>query len=587
MWTPESTARRPLTLTLARTAGLTRGRLLATQRIAVRVTLVVIIAGRGGNGVGLLVTALVSCAGYDLLLGYLSLRRPLPMAVRVCLDAADVAVWSVVVGHPVDVPAILGMSLGYEAVMRRSRWAPAVPVILGVVTNTALRLAGQPLSAAPLLWPATAVVGAAVIVWYLHATLRTQVRLADADRAGAEGQAHLAGQHSVAMGADTIVDLITRTWPLLPQAARADGNLLARWRQQLAEDGARDATYLGTALLRWAKQRNDADPDLSHDVIFHLPPGEGTLLLSAHQATTMDQILHALAPRGQTCVSVVATRPLGQRQHLRIGDTIVVLPADPPAAAPLIDPGPVIIALSGLAALNQSWPTFEAVPWPATTLVAATAAPLAWWAHHAVSRRGPAGYPTVLVAVLILGAIDAVVATLLMRNPAANGLHRLPCLHVLYALGPLLVIYSDRLRRRWLAAATGAAALIVGTGVWLQPTPLAAVDLADLAWPAAFLLAALGIQRSLRHDTATLAATLARDRNTATDLAYQTGRRSVIDLVDHEAQRLAAARHSHRDTTDPDLATEIDHRLTEITHRLHTLRTTPKGRDRAPQPTGA
>lgn len=71
--------------------------------------------------------------------------------------------------------------------------------------------------------------------------------------------AHLAGQNDVAMGADSIIDLLSRTDPLLPPATAGEmigvitGRQLAAWKLSLATTTARHAAYLGLILAQWQR----------------------------------------------------------------------------------------------------------------------------------------------------------------------------------------------------------------------------------------------------------------------------------------------------------------------------------------------
>src|SRR5262249_43589355 len=230
-------------------------------------------------------------------------------------------------------------------------------------------------------------------------------------------------------------------------------------------------------------------------------------------------------------VSVPDPEPAGREQVLLVGGRRVVLPADPRPAAPPLDVGPVALVLGATSFLTQSLPRGDGVPLPVTLLLAAAAVGLAWWAHRRAERGGP-GRSGVLVAALVLGAADAVLATVTMRNPATDHLTRFPFLLFLIWFGPLLILYAPDLtdRARWLLV--GGAGATVATGfALLHVAAPAGPGLVALVWPASANLACLGLRDILARDEADAAAALERRHATAVEGAYRQGRRPGIRPV--------------------------------------------------------
>lgn len=135
----------------------TATRFFLNLRLASRVTVGVSAATTGRPE---LVAAALACAVYDVLF-YLALRRGLriPLTLRLVLDAADVAIWSVVAGPPLDAPALVAAPLAFEVgllreVARLPVPAPlVVPLVVGAAANAALLATGALPGSSPLIWP--------------------------------------------------------------------------------------------------------------------------------------------------------------------------------------------------------------------------------------------------------------------------------------------------------------------------------------------------------------------------------------------------------------------------------------------------
>jgi hypothetical protein len=177
------------------------------------------------------------------------------------------------------------------------------------------------------------------------------------------------------------------------------------------------------------------------------------------------------------------------------------------------------------------------------------------------------------VLALLLGAADAVLATVAMRNPSTDHMLRMPFLLFIVWFGPLLVVYardlSDRLR--WLVI--GGAAIVVATGAALLPTapPLTHVAVAAV-WPVSAILASLGLRETLDRDEGDVARDLERRHQSAVDRAYRRGRRLVIDLVAAAATDAWSAYLAVRTGLPEAADAEFERRLAEVDARLAALR---------------
>ncbi len=563
---------------LAATAGhevvVTSRRYFLWNRLAVRFVEGATLVALGRNTHGLGVAAAVACAVLDLALAALLLRTRVrvPMWLRLLLDSVDVAGWSLAVGHPVDLATLAATPLAVEAATLGWRGL-AVPAAVGAATTVALLAAGRPLEPMPLAWPLVALACGRLLAAYGERRLSRQVSLTLSGIEAAAGQAELAGQHSVAVGADTVVDLLTRTAPLIAAGGeRPPASPIGAWKQALAEAGARRATYLQVALARWQRLRNSLSPDLSSDVELRCLDGAGALLLSSSQASRLAGELDRLGLRGHVGVRALAAAPLGRRQVLLVGPRRLVLPADPGPSAPRLDPGPMAFLLGAVSFLGQSLPWSDGVPAVVTAPLVAAALALGWWSHGWTERRGDAAHAGILAAALALGGADALLATLTRGNPETDHFVRQPFLLFLMWAGPLAVLYWRDLTRLQRGLAVAASAAIVEAGFLLLPASVPVSSLlAATVWPIMAVVTSLGLRALLERDASAVAAALAQRHELAVREAYRRGRQLVVDLARDAAEETRAGYLAVRCRLPPSIAAEVERRLAEVARRLDAL----------------
>jgi hypothetical protein len=572
-----------------RAPNLLRNRYFLWWRLAVRFVEAASLVALARDAHGLGLAAAAACALYDVgLAGWLRRSGRTALWARLALDAVDVAVWSQAIGTTPDVAALIASPLALEAGFRYGWRGLVVPLAVGGLSAAVSLAAGQPPSLAPFVWPLVAVTLSALAIRYLRLRVDRQLRVADQEIEAAASRAELAGQNSVAAGADSIVDLLSRTTPLLSAGgAPLRPSRLAAWKLALAEASAGQASYLGVLLARWQRLRNSMSPDLAADVELRCAEGAGTLLLSPTQARDLDRILDGLALSGVESVDVPTPAPTGREQVLLVSGRRVALPPDPRPAAPSLDLGPLALLLAACASLTHSPPHSEAVPLQVTVPLAAAACMLALWAHELVDRRGAAAHSAVLAAALALGGADSVLSTLTMHNRYTDHLARFPFLLFLTWFVPLLVVYARDLspRARWLAA--GGAAAVVAAGFALMPEAVPVTHLAAAAvWPACVFLVSLGLRDVLEEDTSDLATALGRRHQAAVDRAYRLGRRLVVDLVTAATGDARAAYREVGSGLPAEVAREFERRLAEVDHRLCALADAgePAAADPEPRP---
>jgi hypothetical protein len=489
------------------------------------------------------------------------------------LDSIDVALWALALGGHADAAALIASPLAYEAGVAAGWRGLAVPAAVGTTANAAILLLGtggpQP---GPFLWPLAAWAMGIVSLGYLDRHLRHAVARSLRAIEGAAGEAELAGQAEVAFGADTVVDLLTRTIYVLGVMGGEDvPSRLASWRRALSDAGHGQATYLGVALTRWERVRNSRSPHLSLDVRLHVAEGAGALLLSATQAAHLEQALDGLD--GLAGGVAVRVEGGGRRPVVWIGDRAVPLPVGTPPEEPVLDLGPVAFVLAGMMTLSQSAPWLDDVPLAVTGSLAAAALGLAWWSHRRVERDGIAAHGLIVVAALALSAADSVLATVTMGGHVGNGWPRLPMLLPAQWLGPLLLVYARDLGWRGLAAAIGCEALILGVSFALLHRSLAVTQMLSMPIELGLgVLVAWGLRELLDGDAARVGHELGRRYDAAVVEAFRRGRRLVVSLAVETAEDARSYYARARARLASEVAREMEARLAEADRQLAKLR---------------
>lgn len=510
-----------------------------------------------------LVTVAAACAVADLFFVRL-VRRPFLrwLPLRLALDTLDAVLWANVLHGNTDLPVIVLSPLAAEAGLWMGLAGFVVPAIAGTVVL--FGAAGGPLV---YLWPAGSVAVGMLVSLCLRAQWRDRERAAALETEAGAAEAELSGQNSVAMGADSVVDLLARTDPLLRMHETAPPAFpLAHFKSRLAEKSSVGATYLQVALLRWQRAHNQSSPDLSADVEFRIRPGAGTLLLSPARAEHLDRALDQMRLSGEVSVATEGDGAPGKEQVILIGDRRLTLPADPaPGAYPFY---PVAVAFwwGAVVTLSQSAPAWEAVPLAATVPLAGVMVLTGWW----VNRRSAAGLAVspfwTLLAASGLGAVQAVLSSWLARPDSG----RLPFMFFLLWLAPMLGFYLRDLRIRQRALVLGCCIVgMVAGAVAMRVTFNWSEPLAVL-WPLAGVLAMSGLRSVLDGEVDDLRARLERRHAAEVRAGFGRGRELVIELT---ADAVAELRGRAATVTLPaPIAAEISRRLSEAADLLTVLR---------------
>lgn len=510
-----------------------------------------------------LVGVAAGCVVADLCLVRLVRRRFLRwLPLRLALDTLDAALWAWALHGSPDVTSVVVSPLAAEAGL----WLGAAGLFIPAVVGTVV-LIGTPASALVYLWPAASVGVGMLISLCLRTQWRARERTAALETEAGVAQAELSGQNSVAMGADSVIDLLARTDPLLRMHEPAPPAFpLSGFKARLAEVSSASATYLQVALLQWQRAHNRSSPDLSLVVEFRIRPGAGTMLLSAQRAGHLSRLLDEMQLSGKVTVDTAGPGVPGREQVVLIGGRPLTLPADPAPKAYPIYPAAVAFWWGALVTLSQSMPVWEAVPLAATIPIATAMLLTGWW----INRRSGAGHIVasfgILVAGVVLGGTQAVLTSWLARPDSG----RLPFLFFLLWLAPLLGFYLRDLRIAQRALVLGlclagmlggAAAMGVAFSRWW---PLAAL------WPLVGLLAMSGLRSVLDSEAADLRTSLEQRHATAVRDGFRRGRDLVIELTADALEELD--RRSAAVPLPAAQAAEISSRLREATDLLTGLR---------------
>ncbi|WP_433170354.1 hypothetical protein [Actinoallomurus sp. CA-150999] len=519
-----------------------------------------------------LVLAAAGCVVLDLRIGSFSSRsRPGRLAVRLLLDTADVALWAIALHGAADIAAAVATPLAFEVGLWYRRLFLLVPALVGTVTLVALHLAGYPLAPLVYLWPATWGAVGVLASYVLRARWRGEARSVRDAIEAAVGQAELSGQNSVAMGADSVVDLLVRTGPLISTyEPRPRPFPFSDWKAELAEACSRQATYLGVVLIRWQRLYNSRSPDLSADVELRVPPGAGTLLLSSAQAERLQWLLEELAPRGTVPVEVPAQGPVGAEQTVVVGTTRLVIPADRGPRPRPLQIAPFALGAGAVLTLIHSLPQWEATPLWVTVPLAVVLGVVCWLG---LTRPGtdPAATAARLVIIgLVLGATDAVLSTAFMRPDS----DRLPFTFFPQWFGPLFFAHAGDLSRRRRVLVLVGAVLAVGAGMLALPRGFSIIDmLIGLPWLISPTAMVLGLRRLMEADSAELRAEMERVHNGAVAEGFRRGRRLVIGLTSEAVQQVRDRYRAARASIPAEIRVEIERRLDEVGTLLSALGT--------------
>jgi hypothetical protein len=270
--------------------------------------------------------------------------------------------------------------------------------------------------------------------------------------------------------------------------------------------------------------------------------------------------------RGEVFLDAESPGPVGTAQVVLVNRQRVRLPADPARLAQVIHPAPLAFLWGAITVLFQSLPGWDSVPIGVTAFLAAVLSAAGWWAHSRLTRRGRISPQAILIAALLLGALQALVTSALARPDSG----RLPFLFFMPWVAPLLGFYLRDLPVIGRSLVLGGCALAsaLGSLAWPDLLMFSSVPLA-LLWPLAGAVSVSGLRSALDADIAELRHSFARRYSEAVDTAFKRGRDHVIEITSSAVTEI-----SWRFATTPlpvAEKAEVGRRLAEATDLLATL----------------
>lgn len=524
------------------------------------------------------IAAVGACAICDLAIaGALRKSHRFALLPRLAINALDGALWSQAdIG--LSSATMSGIPLAFEAGLRLGAAGLVVPAVNASVTSIVRLLRGRRPSALSFRYQAIDVALGAAIATYERNRRKVTRSRHQRELEARISAAHLAGQNSIASGADTVVDLLSRTMPLLSSPARSAGTgaMLADWKQSLAASTTEHATYLGIALAKWRRRHNDSHPDLAEDVNFEIRAGAGAILLTSHQAAWLESTLDQLVLRGMLIVTVSdidqARRP-NRPCRLAVGEHVIDVPPDPRPDLVPFDFAPLGFLAASLWFADTRVPgECDSALW-AVGPVIASGPPLAIWSHREVVRRGEAAHGRVLFAALGQALANAVASTGTMRNIRNHeGIQRFPFLLGIEMVAMMTPLYWRDLDANQRLGAIAAIAVILALGLVLFPERVQWSHFTvELLWAAAAFYSMSAVRPQLAADASWLRAELeVADQHVLTN-AFAEGRSYVLGLVSetrNAAWREFAAIHRKLDAR---MRAEVERRLNEVDTRLEEL----------------
>ena len=558
-----------------------RGTVYVAYRLAARAT----IAGTLGAGATRRQRALLAAGtAADVVAGWVLGRRPgTGLRTRLVADVLETTYWGRQLEHA-DPAALLGLPHMFESGLRMEPrdFAATAAGATAVATSVAAgrRARGMPSGLASFRTHALGALSGLLFTRYERSRLSAAVSLHRAEVAARCQQARLAGQNAVAMGADSIVDLLSRTAPLLrlPGAESADpfARQLAEWKRSLADETTASATYLGVVVARWQRHDNDAHPDLAADVVIDVAPGDGTVVLSVGQAGHLVRALDALDLRGRVRLSVEPDGRDGRPDrpiNLQVGDRWVIIPPEPGGRFGPIDVGPIAFMISSLWALDRASSRWVMIRKDLAAGLAATNVGLAAWSHREIVRHGARARPSILAASFAMAVVDAVVVTRSVRQPVnPDGWSFFAAATSVAAPAALTSLYwRDLTSRQRLVGIVGSVAVVaIGLAVERSRPGLRSI-VVELAWPLAAVVSLGSLEQAMTRVEGEVARSLEAEDEERIAAAFGDGRAAVIDLAARHYQWVRSTFDGVRDELDPRTRTELERRVTEVAARLEAL----------------
>ena len=526
--------------------------------------------------------ALAATALADVAVWRSTRRGRLPLTARIAVDLADVALWASVPDADLSTALASEIAVEIEGGLAWGLGGMIIPALEAAVSTLARKRRGMRPEADAHLPHLGAVVAGTALRWVEERRLERARDEHSAALSAKRVRAFLAGQHSVAMGACSVVDQLTPIAMIVGATGGSDalGRVRSGWKSELAAQSRRHALYLDEAVRLWEHEHND-DPDLSNYAIATVEEGDGTELLTGYQARALIELLDGLKLRGRVYVRLAERRPTSDRRPGRqlvilVDGTAIEVPADPRVPIVNLNVGPPVMLFAAWAALMPARKQDGGVP----VGIAATCAGL-WLAgaryslRHTTDETAARQFTVGFALAALQGALYARTARC-PRRP--DGTQRY---HGSYGAAPLLLLAAgnrDRMTRRERRAALAALGSLALASYRLADVPRSLVDFAAAwAWPMAAAVGSTGVRAATERQAAALVRSLEAEDDREERTAYQAGRAAVLELVSaaiiaaEAALRTAPLDESERSILQVRLAEVRDRAEGFVRESAHTL----------------
>jgi hypothetical protein len=483
-------------------------------------------------------------------------RQRIPLLARLALDLCDVAYWASRDCGRLEPALASEIAVELEAGFVSGLAALAVPALEAAVSTVARRAVGRRPEPSVHLAHVGAV-GAGIAARRAETTrLGRAQKDHDSELSAKRVRAFLAGQHDVAMGAASVVDLLTPIAIMLG-AANEDSALYeirTGWKRSLAEQARQHAMYLDEAVRLWEQLHND-HPDLSGYVVTTVAEGAGTTLLTRYQADALTFRLESLPVRGPIHIDLSGAERVDHRRPGRALSVLIdgepyQLPADPSLRIGEVNPAPPVFAFAAVMALNPIRRPDGAVPplWAALSAIGFAAAGANFIGKPAL-QTAPAQVGAGVALAALQGAICARFAEVRRTSAGAH------LFHGTYGIAPVLLLLSTNWERLSIAERVevlSALAAIASASYLIAERPRSARDLAcALAWPLAAFVGSTGVNAATARQSELLAGRLRAEDDRVESAQFAEGRRSVLNLV------TAALAEAEATAVDPSLDPDV------------------------------
>lgn len=511
---------------------------------------------------------------------------------RLLWDAGDLALWCLCAGDDADSSedaVIPGASLAVEAGARMGLGGLCVPAANAGVAALVRRARGHQLRLGQFSWQLMGV-GSGWALSILAGRRHKRLHAVHChDLAARTRQAELAGFHDVVVDRNGAIDVLQRATALIDlgvpgrRAHRQD--LTGALKATVAQSVRDRETYLRDVLTVWQESHN-LQPDLTRLVRVSLDPAEGTVILSAEQASTLQ---HWLGRRELTGVVVVRladparARVPFERRDLWIDGELVELAAPVPLRRWAFEAVPAAMLLNIGWLVQPTGRHREAVAWSATLPSMALTILVAAWSAWRGEHGGAVDPRKAVAASFAVTMLYTLSSTRAMRSPhTATGVSRFPWVMPLQGYELVRGVVSARLGKRWRAAGLAGTAAVISTGWALSPPPRSPRALvAELGWVAGFDLFARRLRRSIAEAAHATAEQFDADASVAVTKAHRRGRDEALVIVWSALSEARASLRAAREALPADVHEEAARRLDRVEAMLRAQSSDLDGGDRS------